>query len=227
MFGFGMPELVLLAMIIVAVGSRFAGGMGMQTFGPTLVLRKFFLADTASTGPIVDITGRASGVMAWVLTAIGLDAETSLRVTEKDVTFRSSSLFRQIYQVVPLPSVSSTHCGYIRPIAYLVLGGLALVGSIVSMLNGTASGGSTVVGIGIGAGLLAAYSLSKKIVISLETTGGMVMGLSFKRSVIENVSVDIDEALRAIRIVNEKAVESHFGPVSREFEEREVVFGRG
>jgi hypothetical protein len=66
-------------------------------------------------------------------------------------------------------------------------------------------------GLIIGGAMLIAYYLSKKIVISLETSGGMVMGLSFKRSVIENVSVDIEQALRAILLVNQKVIEAQCG----------------
>ena len=64
------------------------------------------------------------------------------------------------------------------------------------------------IGLVIGGIFLIAYYLSKKIAISLETSGGMVLGLSFKRSVIENVSVDLEQALKVIRIVNQKVIES-------------------
>lgn len=39
--------------------------------------------------------------------------------------------------------------------------------------------------------------------------GGMVLGLSFKRSVIERVAVDLDQALKAIQIINERVKASH------------------
>jgi hypothetical protein len=64
------------------------------------------------------------------------------------------------------------------------------------------------IGLVIGGILLVAYYLSRKIVISIETSGGMVLGLSFKRSVIENVSVDIEQALKAIGILNQKVIGS-------------------
>lgn len=53
--------------------------------------------------------------------------------------------------------------------------------------------------------VLVYYWLNKKI-ISIETFGGMTLGLSFKRSVIENVPVDITLATKAIRIINDKVV---------------------
>lgn len=175
---------------------------GIRIAGPTLVLRRFKIDETPSANVLVDIVGRASGITAWLLTVMGFDAETSLKVTGKEVAFRSSSLFGQTHQVVPLPSVSSTHCGYSKPIGYLIIGALFLIGGIWS------GDMFIVIGLVICGIFLVAYYLSKKIVISLETSGGTVLGLSFKRSVIENVPVDIEQALKAIGIVNQKVIES-------------------
>ena len=79
-----------------------------KSFGPTLVLRRFKINDTPSADASVDIVGRASGITAWLLTVMGFDAETSLKMTSKEISFKSSSLFGQTNQVVPLPMVSST-----------------------------------------------------------------------------------------------------------------------
>ena len=55
---------------------------------------------------------------------------------------------------------------------------------------------------------LIVYALNKKIMISIETKGSSMMGLSFKRSVIENVAVNIEQAKKAIKLVNEKLISS-------------------
>ena len=88
------------------------------------------------------------------------------------------------------------------------MGAIFLIGGILSGLGQRGGGKVILIGLIIGGLFLIAYYLSKKIVISVETSGGMVLGLSFKRSVIENVSVDIEQALKAIRIVNQKVIES-------------------
>jgi hypothetical protein len=210
MFGIGFPELIALAVVvfIVAGGGLARRGGGIRVTGPTLVLRRFNIDEAPSANVLADIVGRASGVTAWLLTVMGFDAETSLNVTDKQVTFRSSSLFGQTYQVVPLPSVSSTHCGYSKPIGFLIMGAIFLIGGILTGLGQRGGFKIILIGLVIGGIFLVAYYLSKKIVISLETSGGMVLGLSFKRSVIENVSVDIEQALNAIRIINQKIIES-------------------
>ncbi len=65
-----------------------------------------------------------------------------------------------------------------------------------------------IVGLLIGLLFFIAYWLSKKIAISIQTKGGMIMGLSFKRSVIENIPVDIQKAIQAITIINNNVIES-------------------
>ena len=45
--------------------------------------------------------------------------------------------------------------------------------------------------------------------ISIETGGGMIMGLIFKSSVIENISIDIQKAIQVIDVINQKVIESH------------------
>lgn len=220
MSAIGVPELIIIAVVVfIVVGVWLArrGGRDIYIAGPTLVLRKFEIDETPSANLLVDISGRPSGIIAWLLTTVGVDAETSLKSTDKEITFRSSSLFGQINRVVPLPSISSTHCGYSRPIGYLILGIIfILVGilstffpmSILWQFGLYGSRGLLLFSLVIGGVFLIAYWLSKKMTIFLETRGGMTMGLTFKRSVIESVPVDINKALKAISILNQKIIES-------------------
>jgi hypothetical protein len=204
----GIIAFALVVLIVLGLWLVRRGGGGIHIAGPTLVLRKFKIDDAPSAEVVVDIVGRVSGIIAWLLTIIGFDAEYNLKVTDKEITFKSSSLYGQIHRIVPLPSVASTHCGYSKPIGYLIMGAIFLVGSVLSGLEIRSGGGLIVIGLVIGVIFLIAYYLSKKIAISLETSGGMQFGLSFKRSVMETVSVDMDQALRAIRIINQKIIES-------------------
>ncbi len=210
MFGIGIPELTIIAVVVfILLGGGLARrGGGLRIAGPTLVLRKFKIYEDSSADLLVDIVGRASGLTAWLLTVIGFDAETSLKATKQEISFKSSSLFGQTHQVVPFPSASSTHCGYSKPIGYLILGAIILIGGIITGLSQRGGGPIILFALIFGGIFLVAYYLSKKIVISIETSGGIIMGLSFKRSVIENVGVDIEQALKAIMIVNQKIIES-------------------
>ena len=210
MFGIGAPELVIIGVIILSFAGvtlrRRIGGIPIA--GPNLVLRKFNVKEEAPDNVFVEIVGRASGLTGWLLTVIGFDAETTLKVSDKDISFRSSSLFGQTHQVAPLPSIASTHCGYSKPLGYLIVGIIFVVGGIFSGLAQRGDGGILFILLIIGVIFLIAYWLSKKMTITLDTSGGMRMGLSFKRSVIENVPVDIEKAVQAINIVNKKIIES-------------------
>lgn len=203
MFGNNAPSLVTVAVLaVLALIFLARGRRGIDQGGPTLVLRKFEIDETPSANVLVDIAGRASGIMGWLMTVVGLNPETRLKVTNQEVSFTSSSLFGQVHQAVPLIRVSSTHCGYSKPVGYLIAGAVVLVGGILL-------GGRAILAGFVAAGACAAaYYLSKKVVISLESTGGMVLGLSFSPSVLENVPVDIERARKAIEILNQRIMES-------------------
>lgn len=209
MFGMGAPELIVVAVVafVVVVGFSRKGGKA-RISGPSLVLTRFSLDESASGNPIVAIEGRASGLIVWLLTILGLDATTTLTITNNDVSFRSSSLFGEMYQVAPLSCVSSTHCGFFKPIGYLIIGILIALGGVVAGLGQHTVEMAWLTLIVAGLVFIVAYFLSKKLAISLETTGGMLMGLKFKKSVIENVSVDIQKANVAIQLINRKVIEA-------------------
>lgn len=210
MFGIGATELIIIAVIIsiVVSVSFIRRGGGIRISGPALVLRKFKVEESSPDGVFVEIVGRASGLTAWLLTILRFDTETRLKVTDKEFSFKSSSLFGQINQVAPLTSISSTHCSYSKPICYLIVGVISIIGGVLSSMGRYGNSGALIAGIVIGAVFFILYWLSKKMTMSFETSGGMIMGLTFKRSVIENIPVDIQKAIQAIGIVNKKVLES-------------------
>ena len=135
MFGIGPSELVVIIAIIFIFSSFFKFGTGLRVSGSTLVLREFKIYEEASPdGLSLKIVGRASGIIAWLLTVMGFNPETTLIVSQEEVSFKSSSLYGEINRLVPLASISSSNCGYSKPITFFVLGVifviLGLIGGI-------------------------------------------------------------------------------------------------
>jgi|GEM_PF-836005 len=211
MFGLGFSQMIIGGGAVVFV-ILFLSGRGVSRFsGPTLVLRKLKVNETASDGYIIDIEGRTSGVIAWCLTVMGFDAVNSLKVTSSEITFKESSLFGERHIVTPLTSTAHTSCGYSKPIGYLAIGVLLiLVGLFSCDRNNTFAQNAAVLVLFLifAAISFVAYWLFKKMFIMIETYGGTPMGLTFKRSVIENVSVDIEKVLVAIELINKKVLEA-------------------
>lgn len=195
----GAGEIILILLIVlVLIGGLFSGkGIGIRTYGPVLVLRRFHIDENANDIN-VEIVGRASGVTAWLLTVMGLDAETKLTVHKSKIVFKNASLSGELHQVVPMASISSTHCGYSKPISLLFIGIFLFIGGLL--------GSKIILGLIIGGIFILLYFLSKKTSIVLETSGGLQLCLSFKRSVIENVDIDLEQALNVIKIINNNIV---------------------
>ena len=191
-----------------------------QLAGTTLVLKKFHVDESLTAHLPVDISGRASGIISWILGLLKIEPEFELQVTDAEILIRSASLggARQFY--VPLGSVSSTECGYQRSIwafAFAVYFSVTFVLNAVggvftaTFAPGTGNEAGMYMGSAFGSLIVAAvaaimFFLSKRIAVTVETSGGKRSGLIFKRSVIENVSVDLPEAIRAISAVNTRVL---------------------
>ena len=106
--------------------------------------------------------------------------------------------------------MSSTLCGYSRRIGYLVLGVLLCIAGIVAGsvqqygIDGVPGWPFIVVGLLF----IIAYFLSKRLAIAVETCGGDLIWVKFKRSIIENVAMDMEKAVMTIQLINRKIVEA-------------------
>ena len=170
-----------------------------------LVLRRFDIDENASHGSYLSIAGRASGLTAWFLTTMKLDTETTLEVSETEVVFNSASLSGEVYHFVPIAHISSTHCGYSKPISYLIVGVVFIVVSLLLLsLVGMFLIEEGTLLLLIGVVFLVMYYLKKSMFVSVETEGGTKIRLAFKRSAIENVALDIDRVKEGIALLNDQ-----------------------
>lgn len=163
---------------------------------PKLVLRKFSI-NKPGTPTHIEIRGRDAGVIGWLLTTMRLKDETTLHITGDQISFVRASLFGKKQQTIPIPSVASASSGYERPIGLLIFGVIVF---LIGLFSGSGKGIAN--GIIVAAVFVLLYVLLKKIVVSIETSGGSNIGISFARSVIENIPVDIEQAQQVVDTIN-------------------------
>ncbi len=216
--GLGISELLILAVLGgLALVFSISRGRRMQNVGPALAISKFDVNESGPGGVYVEIIGRPSGLLSWMLTSIGFDTETTLRVTDDGIHLKSSSLFGQVRQEVTHQSISSTQCGYAKSFWFLVGGvafGILALAQAFKNLTGSDFFGAYQRRIGtatlilglIAIVLLLVYWFSRKLLISCETSGGSHLGITMKPSMIEHVSVSADEAQQVIKIISRLVV---------------------
>lgn len=194
-----VPLLTLLLIGSVAAGA--ASAYKARSFGPLLVLTEFNVDASSRT---VRIVGRAPGIVAFVLASLGLDTKTTLYASEAEVHFKTASLSGEQIRSTPITQIASIGVGYSKPILLLILGAaFGFFGLVAAVKAGI---GAFVAGALVGAIFVVAYALLKEITISVETTGSLTFGVRFRRSVIENVDVDIDKAKTAMELIARNVV---------------------
>lgn len=181
--------------------------MNMGITGPALVLRKFSvtMAPSKQGAPVIEVEGRKPGVVAFLLTLMGIDTTTKLLVTTRDIQFRKGSLFGEITSMMPLTAVASAHAGFAKPVGHLIAAGVILMASI----GAVGVGGYFAIGmvlLVVAAVLVVAYFLSKKMAVFVESSGGATFGLIFKPSVIEGVTVDIEKVKVVVDVIRELVI---------------------
>ncbi len=146
-------------------------------------------------GNMISISGRESGLIAWLLARVGIDPTMTLNVSSKRIEFRASSLSGTNNRMIPLGGVCSTYYGYHKPWKQ-ALGIFALlmwlIGSLAAALE---SGGAIFLGFLVSVGIsVAYYYLNRTLMIGIVENSGVVSGILFKKSVIENVDIDETQA---------------------------------
>lgn len=193
---------LLLLIIALSLASRGKGGS-------PLVLKSWYASNTPMTdGSFICITGRRSGLMGWILSVIGIDPVTTLKVSATRVEFHASSITGTAHRITPLTSVSSSYFGFHKPIARaLVVGFLVFVisGLLFSFILGTTMLGPVVailsgLILGVASALLYLY-LNKTQTIGFSEVSGDICEIQFKPSVIEGVNVDERQAKYAAELM--------------------------
>ena len=165
------------------------------------ILKTFQIDQTGTTGAHLFIEARQPGIIAFILNLIGLDPTAQLKVTKGAVSFRSTSLSGMTETSTSLTQIGSFQGGYSKPISYLILAAFFMITGIVLDII---LGDFFVIWFALIISLvcLVAYALQKNLAFGFETSGGAYYGMSFKRGVLNNVSVDITQVENALLLVN-------------------------
>jgi len=217
--GLGVTTFVWLIAIIVVIGIVWRGRKNSFVSGTLIVLKRFRIDGYPSAKTVVEVSGRASGIVSWVLTLLKLNPEIELIVTDSEVTIRLASLSGIQYTYVPLGKITASVCGYQRSIVAFGFAVLFSVGFVMNLLSGFLGNNrfqtGSDMGLAFGFLILACiaalfYFLSKRIGIFVESSIH-AHGVVFKRSVIENVSVDLPQALEAVSLINARILAAQTG----------------
>ena len=210
----GMRELFVAGVAVISsiwLLSRAWRLLSPSYVGDVLVLKKCFVDPLDPDDVWVHLSGRSSGIFAWLRVLVGLGDQTIFRVTKEGVSLSRASFNGECISNVPLEHICSTECSYRKPIWLLLLCGGLLLFAVIRFLFW--SGYDEFPGIKLPPGSVAAlaaiipliaYSLAKTFQIKVQTGGGKELCVSFRRSVIENVALEFGLAQEVIRVINDK-----------------------
>lgn len=154
-----------------------------------LVIRE---AEVNENGPLyVKIKGRKSGLIALLLTLIGVDTTTTFEVYENRIEFTEGSLSGRIKEMIPLSSVSNLGTGYMKPVIWVVL-------AIISLLLIVPTFGISILPM-LFFGFL--YFFRKSMLLYAIPNSGSGAVIIFKRSLIENVNISEEDAYKIIALI--------------------------
>ncbi len=211
LFSLLSPAALILGVFpwLLVVGVFVRGGR-KKTFGgwSSLVVQQWHAGNEPDeSGRFIYIRGRKSGIVAWLLTTLSLDADVALAVLEGRIEFEQSSLSGKERTMIPLSSISSTEYGYHKPWrGALIL--FVITESIVSYLLSEISNSHARYGYETGsslpsllAGLLAGaivavlfYIYNRKLRLGFREHSNHFNGIEFKRSIIEGREVSEAQA---------------------------------
>lgn len=212
-FGFFevMQFVVVLILVVVVWRERGAFVAGTQ-----LVLKRFRFDENPNAPVRIEISGRLSGIVSWILNILRVEPEYQFLAAQDSVSIRFDSLRGTRHIFIPLSAVTATECGYQRSILAFAVAVLFTFECVANIIRGflfsTRAETGTYMGLAFGSMVIAGVAtaiwlLSKKIGLSLEGSRH-THGLIFKRSVIENVGVELPQALKAIELLNRLVLEA-------------------
>jgi len=111
-----------------------AGNAASKVVGG-LYLDKYIFNRNKRRGIIVEIRGRKPGLMGWILSLFGLNRQSFIIVTDKEVRFHFTGISDTTTYVAPLNTVTCFLSGKDKPLGRAIIGGLLIFVGIAGLLT--------------------------------------------------------------------------------------------
>lgn len=143
----------------------------------------------------IRIAGRQGGLIAWILARMGIDPVTTIKVGFERVEFSSASMAGIESRMIPLQNVCSTYYGYHKPWKAALSIALAWLMLVLPPLAPQLSPGKLMAAAAVGLVVaIGYYFLNRTLTLGFVEHSGFVCGIRFKRSVIERIDVNQEQA---------------------------------
>jgi len=156
-------------------------------------------------GNFVKIVGRNKGFIAWFLSLLKIDPIIAMYVNLTYLEFTKTSLSGLVTRYVNLNSISSTYYSYYKPwkqaIGVFILIMLIVIGIGTEFFTNKHL--NTVLFAMLLAFLcsIAYYGYNKTFTLGFIESSGVVNSIRFKRSVIENIEINQEQAKKVCYII--------------------------
>jgi hypothetical protein len=169
-----------------------------------LVIKSWSVKSSPAVGePYVKVVARASGLLSFILSLVGIDATTTLQVSATRIEFERGSLSGFIRRLTLLDHIGSTFYGRNKPwkTALVIFAICSFIGSAIGK---SGFGGQSwtllffLLGL-LGGGLY--YFLNRELMIGFTEDSGITAAITFKRSVIEGQEIDENQLQKIIDVI--------------------------
>jgi hypothetical protein len=174
-----LPLLLIVAAVALWSLLRFRG----HAVTPKLALRDFTIQPQAG-GCVVQIAGTSTGLASVVQTLLGLESDSTFEATQCGCVLHAAALWGETRCFAPLGEITSVQAGYFRSVGFLLAGAPFFLGGLAVIVTALTGSGEAIAGLpalAIGVVLISGYFLSKALYLSVQTRGGTVMRICFKK----------------------------------------------
>ncbi|MCC8154979.1 MAG: hypothetical protein LIP01_12740, partial [Tannerellaceae bacterium] len=141
MGNFGTGEMVFSILLFMIGYTIFSG---IRNRGVVHLALNNFVIDPEANDLII-IEGRKTGLWQWILVRLKLGNIYKIKVHKEYVSYSENSARGEILTLVPIKRISSTTCGYQKPLGLLILAVVFILLGIVSILAASATRGASMV----------------------------------------------------------------------------------